>query len=1099
MLPKLLFTLRSAFVCSLSLLATVCLAQTTIQVGPGQAYTTIQSGIDAANTGDTVLVAPGTYNENINFNGKAITVTSSGGAASTIIDGGAAPGLAVVAFQSNENRTSVLSNFTVRNGGLFTFTSLAGGGIYVSGASPTIFNNIITENQCDGIDVSWGAALIQGNTISATTNAGNAYCAFEPVALVLEGNQSNTAMPNSVIGNTIENNTSKFGDSAAAIFIWDSNGNIIVGNTIRNNVSSQGAVQMYNSESIIFSQNLVYGNSVSGNVVGYSGAGGLYMGIPDGAPPFYGIIANNTFANNTTPSMWNVGASQVLIDGDVSKFSFVNNVLYGTGSYPLLVCNDVYAYLSPGPMLVENNDVFNPSGPAYDSSCANGAGVAGNISADPLFDSPANNDFHLQSGSPAIDAGNNQALAMLTPYGIDLTTDLDGKPRVQDATGKGCTIDMGAYEYPGALSNCGVSETLTSSLNPAIAGQSITFTAQLSASSGIPTGSIQFLDGANLLSTQTVSGTGSASFSTNSLTVGSHTITANYQPTGTFGAGTASLIQVINGDPTSTALTCQPNPIGISNTAQFTATVSSTYGTPTGSITFSDNGALLATQGLLSGTTSLAYTGSIAGTHNIVATYTPTGSFAASSATCSEVVNALPTTSTLSAAPAISTYGSTVTLTAIVSPATLPASSTPTGVVTFYNGASAIGTGTLEGGVATLVSSSLPGGNYNLSCMYGGSSIYATSNCNTIPIVILPAPTALTLSSSNNPATYLSTITFTARLTVNGQSAGAGNTVHLSLNGQTVSLTTDATGSAIYAIGTLAPNSYPVAASFAATNDFLASSASLTEIVTAAPTSISLAGTPNPGDLNQPVTLAASVSSPATSGAVTGGNVTFYDGSASLGSAQVTASGTASMAVSFSTVGEHDITAVYAGDANFSSSTSAVLKETIVAGDFSISVLPGAAVVYTGEAAAMTVGVTSLQGFNQPLALSCTGLPANTTCSIGPASLPNGQGAANLVIQTAAPHKAEAGFVSGSAAVLGALTLLLLPGRRRRRSFLAGLSAVLLAIAVGMGTAGCGSPNPVSGGTPPGTYQIAVTASAAGTGTALTHSTQVTLTVKSLF
>jgi len=91
MLPKLLFTLRSAFVCSLSLLATVCLAQTTIQVGPGQAYTTIQSGIDAANTGDTVLVAPGTYNENINFNGKAITVTSSGGAASTIIDGGAAP------------------------------------------------------------------------------------------------------------------------------------------------------------------------------------------------------------------------------------------------------------------------------------------------------------------------------------------------------------------------------------------------------------------------------------------------------------------------------------------------------------------------------------------------------------------------------------------------------------------------------------------------------------------------------------------------------------------------------------------------------------------------------------------------------------------------------------------------------------------------------------------------------------------------------------------------------------------------------------------------------------------------------------------------
>jgi hypothetical protein len=83
------------------------LAQQTIHVPADRP--TIQAGVNAANNGDTVLVSPGTYNENIDFLGKAITVTSSGGPASTTIDGGNREGLAVVAFKSQELRTSVLS------------------------------------------------------------------------------------------------------------------------------------------------------------------------------------------------------------------------------------------------------------------------------------------------------------------------------------------------------------------------------------------------------------------------------------------------------------------------------------------------------------------------------------------------------------------------------------------------------------------------------------------------------------------------------------------------------------------------------------------------------------------------------------------------------------------------------------------------------------------------------------------------------------------------------------------------------------------------------------------------------------------------------
>jgi polygalacturonase len=76
-------TLATISVCLLS--ATFSQAATTIHVPADQP--TIQSGINAASNGDTVLVAPGTYKENINFSGKAITLKSSGGARVTIIDG----------------------------------------------------------------------------------------------------------------------------------------------------------------------------------------------------------------------------------------------------------------------------------------------------------------------------------------------------------------------------------------------------------------------------------------------------------------------------------------------------------------------------------------------------------------------------------------------------------------------------------------------------------------------------------------------------------------------------------------------------------------------------------------------------------------------------------------------------------------------------------------------------------------------------------------------------------------------------------------------------------------------------------------------------
>src|SRR5438094_9074035 len=113
MLYALRFTPLHLWIClaAFALEGSAGLAQQVIHVPADQP--TIQKAISAAANGDTVLVAPGTYVENIDFSGKIITVVSSGGPANTIIDGGQ-NGI-VVNFANAEPRAAVINGFTIRN------------------------------------------------------------------------------------------------------------------------------------------------------------------------------------------------------------------------------------------------------------------------------------------------------------------------------------------------------------------------------------------------------------------------------------------------------------------------------------------------------------------------------------------------------------------------------------------------------------------------------------------------------------------------------------------------------------------------------------------------------------------------------------------------------------------------------------------------------------------------------------------------------------------------------------------------------------------------------------------------------------------------
>lgn len=434
-------------------------------------FATIQLAIDASTDGDTVLVAPGTYNETIDYRGREISVVSSGGPDVTTIDAnGSGP---VVLLARGEGSGTLLEGFTLTGGtGRLKGGSTYGGAIVGRDGAPTLRGNVLIDNAATfggGIAYAGGAPVIENNEIrtnraddgggiwireGAPTLVGNLITGNE-IPLDSEGSGSGAGVnAQDVIATIVDNEISfnrKRADSLSGnvggLLVYGDSG-LVEGNRIVNNdVCNIGGAS-------IAGDYLIRGNEIRSNTsndcLGGEYVGGLLVSggtlidnviignesasSGGGVAGDFVLMANCIIAYNTG---WSLGAG-ISASGLVVNCTIVGNFLFqgfeGSGAYggsDLSIVNSIVWGNHP------QNEIDGPplNGPVVTySNVRGGYPGEGNIDADPRLAA------HLQLllDSPCVDVGTD-AIAELP------TTDIDGDPRIVDG-GSGLLPDMGADE-----------------------------------------------------------------------------------------------------------------------------------------------------------------------------------------------------------------------------------------------------------------------------------------------------------------------------------------------------------------------------------------------------------------------------------------------------------------------------------------------------------------------------------------------------------------------------------------------------------------------------------------------------------------------------
>ncbi len=521
-----------------------------------------------------------------------------------------------------------------------------------------------------------------------------------------------------------------------------------------------------------------------------------------------------------------------------------------------------------------------------------------------------------QIGSAALSGGSASVSTSSLPTGSDpITAAYQGS-----GSFAGSTSPVLTQVVNGTVST---TTTLSSFPNPSTYGQTVGFVAQVTSGSGTPTGTVQLLLGSTVVGTGTLSN-GLAYINVSTLPLGSDSMTAAYQGSANFGASTSSvLIQQV-----ATPTTAYIDPVGSADLNQpvtFTAVVSSSAGTPTGTVIFNIHAPKENTYqvpatlnaGAATYTTSFVRPGN----GGAFATYQGNATFGTSSSVAIgfRVYDRYATSTTIASSHNPSSYGQTVTFTATVSSSH---GAIPDGeMVKFKVGRKEIGTAPMTDGVAVLTTSTLAAGTYPVEATYSGDRTFGGSSA-AVTQTVTAYTTTTTITSSLNPSSYGQTVTWTATVTSSGPITPTGQIKFTGINWSAKLSGGVATVNKTW----LNAATYPITAEYEGDSGNTASSSSvLNQVINPASTTTALTSSSNPSTQGQPVTFTATVTS--STGANATGTVTFTAGTTTLGTVSLTGV-VASISTSTLPAGSSSVTATYNGVTDFTGS-SASLTQTV--------------------------------------------------------------------------------------------------------------------------------------------------------------------------